>query len=124
MRDDTPRARPAEESTPEGLRAAQSRQETGGEAGAAAGAGPERTAGGVLTLVCFKCGNEYHFDEETPPDDLSCDKCGGTVFRSFFSPDPADEVARDFADSTERDLDTDQPSTDTMPGDVADLNPD
>jgi hypothetical protein len=124
MRDERPQTRPAEQSTPEGLRAAQSRESTGGgggKLGGAGDAGTEAPAEGVLTLVCFTCGREYHFDEG-PPDDLTCEKCGGTVFRSFFSADPSDEVARDFADSTERDLDPDDPATDTMPGDVIDLN--
>jgi DNA-directed RNA polymerase subunit RPC12/RpoP len=121
MRENDSQARPAEQSTPEGLRAAGSRETTGGERGGGADSAPP--AEGVLTLVCFKCGREYHFDS-TPPDDLTCEKCGGTVFRSFFSPDPSDAAARDFIDSTARDLDPDQPSTDTMPGDVLDLNRD
>jgi hypothetical protein len=113
--------RPAEQSTPEGLRAAQSRETSGQVAG---GAGPHEPAEGVLTLVCFQCGKEYFFDDGAPPEDLTCEKCGGTVFRSFFSPDPSDEVARDFEDSTARDLDPDDPATDTMEGDVLDLNRD
>jgi DNA-directed RNA polymerase subunit RPC12/RpoP len=124
MRDESPQARPAEQSIPEGLRAAESREATGGGTGDLGGtgdSGTEAPAEGVLTQVCFTCGHEYHFDSE-PPDDLKCEKCGGTVFRSFFSPDPSDEAARDFADSTARDLDPDDPATDTMPGDVIDLN--
>jgi hypothetical protein len=126
MREENAQNRPAEQRTPEGLRAAESRQtsaEGGGSAGATSGAGTEPAAEGVLTLVCFQCGKELHFESE-PPEDLACEKCGGTVFRSFFSPDPADEAAQDFADTTERDLDPDDPGTDTMPGDVLDLNRD
>jgi len=121
MRDESRDGRPAEQSTPEGLRAAQSRESTGG---GAQGGTVEPRAEGVLTLVCFKCGKEYHFSDGSPPEDLTCEKCGGTVFRSFFSPEPGDEAAEDFRDSTERDLDTDDPATDTMPGDVLDLNRD
>jgi DNA-directed RNA polymerase subunit RPC12/RpoP len=78
---------------------------------------------GVLTLVCFKCGTEYHYRDEEPPEELECEKCGNTVFRSFFSPID-DEVAQDFVDSTARELDPDDPETDTAPGDVLDLNRD
>lgn len=75
----------------------------------------------MLTLVCFKCGHEYFFSDEDPPEELTCDKCGNTVFRSFFSP-IGDEAADDFRDSTERDLTPDSASTDTAAGDVIDLN--
>jgi hypothetical protein len=115
------RTRPAEQSTPEGLRAAQSRDTSGHTAG---GAAPHPPAEGVLTLVCFTCGNQYHFDDGAPPEEMTCERCGGTVFRSFFSPESSDEVARDFEDSTARDMDTDDPATDTQPGDVLDLNRD
>lgn len=77
----------------------------------------------VLTLICVKCGTEYYFSEEGPPEGISCEKCGNTVFRSFDS-DAGDEVADDFRDSTERDLDPDDAEGDTLPGDVLDLNPD
>jgi DNA-directed RNA polymerase subunit RPC12/RpoP len=81
--------------------------------------GPESE--GVLTLVCFKCGTEYYFSEEDPPAEMSCEKCGNTVFRSFFSP-ADDEVADDFHDSTHRDMDPDDAEGETLPGDVSDLN--
>lgn len=80
-------------------------------------------AEGVLTLVCLKCGTEYYFGDEQPPSDLSCEKCGNTVFRSFYSHETEDEVAADFSDSTERDLDPDDPEGATMPGDILDLDP-
>ncbi len=76
----------------------------------------------VLTLVCENCGKDYFFEDEPPPADMRCEKCGGTVFRDFYSPTDGDEAARDFEDSTARDLDTDDPEGDTLPGDLIDLN--
>lgn len=78
---------------------------------------------GVLTVVCVKCGTEYYYGDEQPPEDLTCEKCGNTVFRSFFSHETEDEVETDFRDSTERDLHPDDPEGATMPGDLLDLDP-
>jgi hypothetical protein len=93
----------------------------------AAGQAPEQVGetGSVLTLVCFTCGTEYYFSAGDPPQGISCEKCGNTVFRSFYSAEgEEDEAAADFRESTERDLDADDAEGDTMPGDVLDLNPD
>ena len=79
---------------------------------------------GVLTMVCLKCGTEYYFEGESPRGQVHCEKCGSDVFRSFYSPAEDDEVAQDFRDSTERDLDPDDAEGDTLPGDVLDLNRD
>jgi hypothetical protein len=86
-------------------------------------AGDAATDGGasVLTLVCETCGKDYFFEDEPPPENMSCQKCGGTVFRSFHA-SVGDEAADDFRDSTERDLDPDDAEGDVMPGDVMDLN--
>lgn len=89
-------------------------------AGEALRSGPTPEAA-VLTLVCEQCGKDYFFDDDPPPADLVCEKCGGTVFRSFYST-VGDEVADDFRDSTERDLDPDDAEGDALPGDVMDLN--
>lgn len=78
---------------------------------------------GVLTLVCLKCGTEYYFGEEQPSPDLVCEKCGNTVFRSFFAHEAEDEAETDFRDVTERDLHTDDPEGAAMPGDILDLDP-
>lgn len=75
----------------------------------------------VLTLVCETCGKDYFFEDEAPPADISCEKCGSTVFRSFHS-SVGDEASDDFRDSTERDTDPDDPEGDVMPGDIIDLN--
>jgi predicted nucleic acid-binding Zn-ribbon protein len=83
--------------------------------------GGEESAGGVLTLVCLTCGKEYYFDSVPPSARQKCEKCGGSVFRSFHSPE-SDEASDDFRETTERDLSTDQPATDTRPGDLMDLD--
>lgn len=97
--DDVPRANPADERAPRGRT-------------------PEQT---VLTLVCEKCGKDYFFDDDPPPPGMTCEKCGGKVFRSFHA-SVGDEAADDFRDVTERDLRPDDPEGDTMPGDVLDLD--
>jgi hypothetical protein len=93
------------------------------------GSGPDgdeaRRASGahttVLTLVCELCGKDYSFEDESPPEGLKCEKCGGIVFRTF-QDSVGDEAADDFRDTTERDLDPDDPEGDTLPGDILDLN--
>jgi ribosomal protein S27AE len=78
--------------------------------------------GTVLTQVCLNCGKEYFFENAAPADDLVCERCGGTVFRSFFAtPDPND-AQRDFLDATSRDTTPEDPGTDITPGDLHDLN--
>jgi DNA-directed RNA polymerase subunit RPC12/RpoP len=75
----------------------------------------------VLTLVCENCGKDYFFDDDGPQPGMTCEKCGGTVFRSFHTV-VGDEASDDFRDSTERDLDPDDAEGDVLPGDVMDLN--
>lgn len=82
----------------------------------------EGDAEGVLTLVCLTCGKEYFFADSEPPEGMSCERCGSTVFRNFFSPTDGDDAAQDFQDSTARNLDPDDAEGETMPGDVMDLN--
>jgi hypothetical protein len=84
----------------------------------------DEPAEGVLTLVCLTCGQEYYFDGSRPPAGMVCEKCGNGVFRDYFTAEEGDDAARDFADSTDRDLDPDDAEGDTMPGDVIDLNGD
>jgi hypothetical protein len=91
-------------------------------AGDAGGASAQDSASGMLTLVCERCGKDYFFDNgEPPPQGLACEKCGGTVFRSFHD-SVGDEAADDFRDSTERDTDPDDAEGEVMPGDLLDLN--
>ncbi|MBX6365561.1 MAG: hypothetical protein IRZ00_16960 [Gemmatimonadetes bacterium] len=102
----------------EGLRAHQLRDEPGQETPGRVG----RPAQGVLTQVCMRCGKEYVFDTAEPPADLTCEKCGNQVFRSFFDVTGPDEVEEDFRVATERDLATDDPATDVTAVDVRDLD--
>jgi len=92
-----------------------------GEAGEEMEGSASSPAEGVLTLVCLQCGKEVFFSDDAPPEGMSCEKCGGSVFREFFTAE-GDEAADDFRDVTERDLDTDDPEGDTLPGDLIDLN--
>ena len=80
--------------------------------------------GGVLTLVCLKCGQEYYFSDGAPPPGITCEKCGNGVFRDFYSPREGDEAAEDFDETTARDMNTDDAEGDTLPGDLLDLNRD
>ena len=77
---------------------------------------------GVLTRVCLTCGKEYFFADSPPPEGMSCERCGSTIFRSFYTPTDGDEAAEDFEDSTARELDPDDAEGDTLPGDVIDLD--
>lgn len=105
------------ESTPAGQRAARARNTPG-----ASDTGPtDAPAEGVLTLVCLKCGTEYYFDDADPPEGLTCEKCGGTVFRDFFTAERNDEASRDFDETTERDLDPDDAEGDANESDLMDL---
>lgn len=87
-----------------------------------AGAPAGKPVTGVLVQICLECGNEYTFDDEPPPENLTCDKCGGKVFRSYYEPIVEDEVNQDFRDETERDLATTDAEGDTTTGDLVDLN--
>lgn len=79
--------------------------------------------GDVLLLVCIECGREYEFEgAEEPSEDLTCEKCGNTVFRRFDDTTRPSEALEDFRDTTERDMATDDAEGDTTPGDLYDLN--
>ena len=82
-------------------------------------AGDGATDDDVLTEICVKCGNEYYFSNGERPEELKCEKCGGTVFRSFAS--GGGEASEDFEESTGRDLNSDDAEGDTLPGDLLDL---
>lgn len=76
---------------------------------------------GILVQICVECGREYTFDDEPPPDDLTCDKCGGGVFRSYYEPDEKSEAGLDFEETTGRDMNPDDPEGETTSGDLVDL---
>lgn len=102
----------------EEIQAEESRDDPGYETAGSTG----RLADGVLIQVCEVCGKEYTFDEQQPPPDLKCERCGNGVFRSFFDVARADDVESDYREATERDLSTDDPPTDVTAADVRDLN--
>ena len=81
-----------------------------------------KDTGGVLVQVCLECGKEYMFENQEPPEDLTCDKCGNGVFRSFHANARPDEAADDFRDSTERDVLTTDSASEVTRGDLHDLN--
>jgi len=102
----------------EEIRAEQLREDPGREAAGQIG----KPAQGVLVQVCEVCGKHYTFDEQQPPSNMTCDRCGNGVFRSFFDVTSADDVEEDFRAATERDLATDDPATDVTPADIRDLD--
>lgn len=83
--------------------------------------GRDVNADRVLVQVCIQCGKEYTFDDQPPPQQMTCGKCGNGVFRSFYSDRTGDEVTEDFRDATERDTLTTDPGTDVTQGDLHDL---
>jgi ribosomal protein S27AE len=83
---------------------------------------PSDDTEGVLTLVCFKCGSEYFFSDEAPDPNLTCGKCGNTVFRTYYTHEEGDEADEEFRAETERDLDPDDAEGDALPGDLLDLD--
>lgn len=79
------------------------------------------TSGRVLLQVCIECGNEYFYDDQEPPSDLTCDKCGNGVFRSFHSDTRENEAAEDFRETTERDTGMEDGAGEVTRGDLHDL---
>ena len=79
--------------------------------------GPE----GLLTLVCLTCGNHLDF-EDAPPANVTCGRCGGTVFRNFFTPTERDEATLSQLEETARSIALDEESPDTAPDELRDLN--
>lgn len=75
---------------------------------------------GMLTLVCITCGNEIFFDV-APSAENKCDKCGGTVFRSFFTPTSRDDATESMLEETTRSIAFDGGSPDSTIGDLRDL---
>ena len=85
----------------------------------------EQASGGddlIPVQVCLECGKEYTFEDEEPPADLTCEKCGNSVFRPFYADVTPDEAHVDFEDSTERDTSTDAGATEVTRTDLLDLN--
>ena len=82
----------------------------------------EKGTEGMLTLVCLTCGKEKYFTDQPPENDVTCDRCGGTVFRSFFTPTVQDVATLSQLEETARSVALDEESPDTTEGDLRDLN--
>lgn len=76
---------------------------------------------GVVTLVCLTCGNEKFFDKAVP-DAVTCERCGGTVFRNFATPTEPDEAAIAQLEEQARSMAYGDSSPDTTPDDLRDLD--
>jgi hypothetical protein len=76
---------------------------------------------GLITLVCLTCGSEQFFDK-TVPTAVSCDHCGGTVFRQFATPTEPDEAAIAQLEEQARSIAYGDASPQTTRDDVRDLD--
>ena len=81
------------------------------------GNGPE----GVVTLVCVTCGNE-HFYDRVVPESVLCEKCGGSVFRTFATPTEPDEATIAQLEEQARSMAYGDSSPETTADDVRDLD--
>ncbi len=76
---------------------------------------------GVVSLVCVTCGNEHTYDEVVPSA-LTCEKCGGTVFRQFATPTEPDEATIAQLEEQARSIALDDGAPQTAADDVHDLD--
>ena len=76
---------------------------------------------GLVTLVCLTCGNE-HFYDKSVPSTVTCEKCGGTVFRQFATPTEPDEASVAQLEEQARSMALDDESPQTALDDVRDLD--
>lgn len=76
---------------------------------------------GLVTLVCLTCGNEKSYDESVP-NAVTCEKCGGTVFRTFATPTEPDDASIAQLEEQARSISFGDASPDTAPGDIRDLD--
>lgn len=81
----------------------------------------KKGSGFVTTMVCVTCGAEQFFDDAVP-DSLTCPKCRSTVFRQFMTPTSPDEATIAQLEDQTRSMSYGDPSPDTSPGDVRDLD--
>ena len=77
---------------------------------------------GVISLICLTCGNEHHYDHEVPPS-VTCNKCGGTVFRQFATPTEPDDATVASLEQQARSIALDDDAPDTTADDIRDLDP-
>ena len=76
---------------------------------------------GLVTLVCITCGNEKFYDDVVP-DAVKCNKCGGTVFRSFATPTEPDDASIAQLEEQARSISYGDSSPETTAGDLRDLD--
>jgi hypothetical protein len=71
--------------------------------------------------VCLTCGNQLNFDA-APPANVTCARCGGTVFRNFFTPTERDDATISQLEETARSIALDEESPDISADELRDLN--
>ena len=76
---------------------------------------------GVVTLVCLTCGKERFYEQTAPPPHVTCEQCGGSVFRQFATPTEPDEAAIVTLEEQARSIAYGDASPDTSVDDVRDL---
>ena len=76
---------------------------------------------GIVTLVCLTCGNEKFYDDVVPRS-VRCERCSGTVFRTFATPTEPDEASIAQLEEQARSIAYGDSSPDTSPGDLRDLD--
>jgi DNA-directed RNA polymerase subunit RPC12/RpoP len=76
---------------------------------------------GLITLVCLTCGKENFYDKAVPSA-VTCDQCGGTVFRQFATPTEPDEAAIASLEEQARSMAYGDESPETTPEEVRDLD--
>jgi predicted nucleic acid-binding Zn-ribbon protein len=76
---------------------------------------------GLVTLVCLTCGNEQFYSKSVPQSS-TCDKCGGTVFRSFATPTEPDDASIAALEEQARSISYGDPSPDSSQAEVRDLD--
>jgi ribosomal protein S27E len=81
----------------------------------------EQGTTGLVTLVCLTCGNEKVYDTAVPKA-VTCDKCGGSVYRTFATPTEPDDATVATLEEQARSYGYGDSSPDTSAGDVRDLD--
>ena len=76
---------------------------------------------GIVTLVCITCGREQ-FHAHSVPQSTVCDRCGGTVFRTFATPTEPDDATIASLEEQARSVSYGDPSPDATRGDVRDID--
>lgn len=76
---------------------------------------------GLVTLLCITCGSEHFYDVSVPAS-LTCERCGGTVFRQFATPTEPDEASDAQLEEQARSMALDDDAPQTATDDVRDLD--